>query len=51
VAYLPIFCIPLKHQRIFWFADLPGVFILDLFDIDLCLNAVIFGECALVSLL
>ena len=51
ILYLPILCIPLKHQRIFWLADLSRIIILNLLDILLSLNALVFGKCAVMAFL
>lgn len=41
-VYLPVFCIASEHQLIFWFADVIAIIILNLPDIFLCLNALVF---------
>lgn len=48
---LPILRISLQHHRVFSLADLAIVHILGLLCLFLCLNTLVFGESALVSLL
>jgi len=51
ILALPVLCVSLEHDRVFWLADLAIVCVLCLFCLFLCLNALVLGKGALVSLL
>jgi hypothetical protein len=50
-THLPVFGLALEQDGVFWLADLARVVILDLLDVGLGLDTVVFRERALVSLL
>ena len=49
--HLPVLSLTLQQQRVLGLVNVIGVVLLDALDIGLCLDAVVFGEGALVSLL
>ncbi len=51
INYLPVFRIPLQHQRIFRLADLARIFIFDFLDVFLGLDSFIFGEGPMMAFL
>ena len=50
-SYLPVFGLALQHDRVFGLVNVIWILVLDLLDVGLSLDALIFGECALVALL
>lgn len=50
-AYLPVLGLTLQHQRVLRLVNIIGILLLDALDICLGLDAVVFGESALVTLL
>lgn len=50
-SHLPVLGIALKHQRVFWFANLARITVFHFLHVFLCLYSLVFGECAVVSLL
>ena len=49
--YLPVLGVALQHQRVFRLADLSSIIVLNLLDIFLGLDALVLGECTLMTLL
>jgi hypothetical protein len=50
-SYLPVLGLALQHDRVFGLVNVIWILVLDLLDVGLSLDALIFGECALVALL
>jgi hypothetical protein len=50
-SHLPVLGLALEHDGVFRLVNVIWVLVLDLLDVGLGLDAVILGECALVTLL
>jgi hypothetical protein len=50
-SHLPVLGLALEHDGVFRLVNVIWVLVLDLLDVGLSLDAVILGECALVTLL